>query len=123
MSMRRYEPSDYPTLCSWWALWGVPKTPETVLPKTGFISDFAAAFLLKTDGPSCFIEELVCNPMSSRNERSAGITEAIETCIEHAKQDGFLKVCGLTNKGAVEHRVLKMKFARQGSYTLLSRSL
>lgn len=121
--IREFGPNDYKTLCKWWDGWGAEIVPEQDLPKTGFISDGAAAFLVNTDSGFCFIETLVNNPAMEKHERNNATDAIIEHCIAYSAGAGQKKMFALTNNRFVVERALKHCFTWNNCFVLMERGL
>ncbi len=105
MNTRAYSPArDYETLVGWWKGHGQDAVDPDNLPGTGFITDFAACFVLKTDTRVCFIEGAISDPSASFHDRDLAVDEVVERCIEYARSSGFLQLLVLTHMRRVIDR-------------------
>lgn len=124
MQVRRFDlENDYNILLSWWAGWRTKYIPRDMLPPVGFISDYAAAFVLETVGVAAFIETLVNNPSAKKDRRSEGTDEVIGAAVKYCKEKGFKKLYALTRKETVARRAVKHSFTWNNMFLLLERDL
>ena len=97
---------DYETLVGWWKGFGQDSYAASELPPCGFINDYAACFLLKTDGCACFLEHLVSDPTSADEERSIAIDDVVDACLALAQSIGFRLVYAITSNKRVINRAI-----------------
>lgn len=98
---------DYETLVGWWKGFGQDAYSVDELPKSGFINEHAACFLLKTDGLACFLEHLVSDPTVVDEVRSDAIDDVVDACLGLAQSIGFRLVYAITSKKSVVTRAIK----------------
>jgi hypothetical protein len=100
MEFRVVKYSDYEQLKNWWDSWGFPAPAISALPKydnestTGLIVsnngiDICAGFLYETNSAICWLEFIVANPKSKKEERSEALKLLIDEFTEEAKKLGF----------------------------------
>lgn len=121
--MRQFSQDDYKYLLRWWEAWDAEPVPFYLLPKTGFINENAAGFVLKTDGPICFIEALVNNRAASSDTRNSDTDAIIDACLDFAKSEGFEFVYALTNNKNVVDRATRHRFTLNNCYALMQREI
>lgn len=110
MEVRKYERYEYYTLVEWWNQhnWKAPSI--NMLPKTGFIvENVCAGFLYKTDSEIAWLEFIISNPNSDKEERSKGLDLVINALLEEAKISGFKAVFT-----SVEHKKLIERYKEHG---------
>lgn len=92
-SLRTFEASDYSDVASWWKAHNWPVLPIEALPKLGFIvPGVCAGWLYETDSTLCWLEWVVSNPLTSKEERSVALDEVISSLLSRAKELGFKQV-------------------------------
>lgn len=90
MNIRRFQESDYKTICSWWKEHEWPLIPLSFLPKTGIIvDDCAAGFLYSTDSGLCWLEFVVVDKNSDKEKRRKALDVLILEASALAKTMGF----------------------------------
>ena len=83
MEVRKYNPSDYFTVASWWSKQKWPVIPSDHLPEHGFIVDgIAAGFLYKTDSKFALLEFVIANPDTSKEDRSKALDLVIDSLLK-----------------------------------------
>ena len=105
MNIREYKNSDYWTLASWWTAhnWACPH--QEMLPKTGFIiEDVCAGFLYKTDSKIAFLEWIISNPKSNKEERNKALNILINQLCEDAKKSEFEAIFTSSNHNKLIER-------------------
>lgn len=104
MEIKSYDPLDYWMLCSWWSGHGWTPPSQEMLPEIGFVVDnIAAGFLYKTDSKITWLEFIIANPRSEKNERSKALDLVIEQLYSKAKELGFKAVfTSATHKGLID---------------------
>lgn len=110
MQVRKYERYDYYTLVEWWSQhsWKAPSI--NMLPKTGFIvENICAGFLYKTDSEIAWLEFIISNPVSDKEERSQALDLVINSLVEEAKLSGFKAIFT-----SVEHKKLIERYKEHG---------
>lgn len=110
MQARTYIDTDYVSVAKWWLGHKWPVVEKKSLPKTGFIVDnVCAGFLYKTDSSIAWLEFIIANPRSSKEERSEGLNAVIEAAIKHASDEGFTTVFS-----SLQHPGLINRFKEHG---------
>ena len=90
MIIRPYTELDYWTLAAWWTDHDWPCLDPEMLPKTGFIVEgVCAGFLYKTDSKIAWLEYIISNPKSDKEERNKGLDLVITELCNEAKKCGF----------------------------------
>ena len=103
MNVRIAKHSDYETLKKWWEYWRFPAPSFYSLPQEdeenfcGVIAysdekEIASGFLYKTNSTLCWVEYIVTNPMTSKEERSEGIQKVLNSLSELAIEFGYVAV-------------------------------
>jgi hypothetical protein len=110
MNIRNYKSSDYSVISEWWKSHKWPVLPEHMLPKTGMIIDnFCAGFLYKTDSSIAWLEFIISNPSTKKEERADALDILIKGLVNRAKEDGFKTIFT-----SVEHPSLITKYKNNG---------
>ena len=112
MKVRKFDHmADYETLCMWWKQHEWLPVPVQCLPMTGFIVDgLAAGFLYKTDSNIAWLEWVVANKESDKEERSKAIDLVVDELILRAKELGYTRIFTSTNNPKLEARYHKHGF-------------
>jgi len=108
--IREYNDNDYITLCEWWVehKWGV--IPMNCLPKVGFVvNNICAGFLYQTDSKIAWLEWIISNPQSNKEERDVALDLLINQLLITAKELGFKLVFT-----SVKHPKLKERYLEHG---------
>ena len=110
MTLRPYTNLDYWTLASWWNTHKWPCPDQEMLPKTGFIvEEICAGFLYKTDSKIAWLEFIISNPVSDKQERNKALDLLIKKLCEEAKNCEFAAVFTST-----EHEKLIQRYTDHG---------
>lgn len=123
MESRAVKYSDYDKLKGWWDFWKFPAPAVAALPKyddeltTGLMVssngiDICAGFLYETNSALCWVEFIVSNPDSGKEERSEALSLLIDEFTEEAKRLGFGAIFA-----SIKHPSLLNKYIKAG-YTL-----
>lgn len=110
VSVRLYQPEDYPKLVEWWNGKNFPPPPEMFLPKDGLIisigdKEVAAQFLYRdSSSPVGWAEWLISNPDSSRDERDIAIPKLLAGITALAGEYGVNMLFTSTNKDGLVKR-------------------
>ena len=123
MESRAVRYSDYDKLKGWWDFWKFPAPAIAALPKyddeltTGLMVssngiDICAGFLYETNSALCWVEFIVSNPDSGKEERSEALSLLIDEFTEEAKRLGFGAIFA-----SIKHPSLLNKYIKAG-YTL-----
>ena len=123
MESRAVKYSDYDKLKGWWDFWKFPAPAVAALPKyddeltTGLMVssngiDICAGFLYETNSALCWVEFIVSNPDSGKEERSKALSLLIDEFTEEAKRLGFGAIFA-----SIKHPSLLKKYIKAG-YTL-----
>lgn len=97
MDVQHVTADDRPTLDAWCVAHGKKPFPKGWLPPTGYwVPGVLAAFLYRTDSRVAYIECVISNPDTSKEERKSAMLAVGEAIAEHARGDGFLWLFGLT---------------------------
>lgn len=108
MKVRVLEKSDLDTLNEWLLSRGLSTLTWEKLPKCGVIMDgVAAGFLIKTDFDTAYIDFLISNPDTGREQRARGIDEVVWNLQQMAKDQGYKKIQATTQIQAVRARIKK----------------
>lgn len=124
MEVRRYKPSDYKDINSWYLKRKMPSMPESILPKTGFIVDgIGAGFLYKTDGGIAILENFISNPESSHEERVEVLDMVTEALVLEAIKSGYYLGIAFSKHPTVAKNCLKHNFKLFGTFELFAKEL
>jgi hypothetical protein len=89
MTVRPYEPRDFPQVEAWGKEYGT-EYREHQFPKTGFIVDGVAAyFLYSTDSSCCWVENMIANKHVSKETRDEALDLIIQAILTEAEKLGF----------------------------------
>jgi len=100
----------YDTICSWWEKHQWPKIPLTMLPQTGYIvDDLCAGFLYQTDSNIAWLEFIISNPESTKDDRSKALDILIDRLSEDARGMGFTMIFS-----SINHSNLINKYEKNG---------
>ena len=95
MDIRLFDKNkDYDTLCQWWDDWDQPVHLPEALSDTGIIIskegvDICMSFIYSTDSYICWMEFLVMNKRTTREQRKGVLRKMFETLLEKSKLMGF----------------------------------
>lgn len=123
MEVRVVKYSDYEQLKEWWDFWKFPAPPITALPKydeeltTGLMVckngiDICAGFLYETNSMLCWVEFIVANPKSEKEDRSVALKLLLSELTKEAKELGFGAIFA-----SIKHPSLLDKYVEEG-YTI-----
>jgi hypothetical protein len=123
MELRAVKYSDYEQLKGWWDYWKFPAPAISALPKyddeitTGLMVyngglNICAGFLYETNSALCWVEFIVANPESKKEERSEALSLLINEFTDEAKKLGFGAIFA-----SIKHPSLLNKYIEAG-YTL-----
>jgi hypothetical protein len=103
--VRDYSSKDYPTAVKWWQARAWPPVPEIALPATGVIvEDYCVGFIYKSDSAISWVEWIVSNPDTDKNERDTAMNLLIDNLITKAKSMGA-QIVFTSTSAANEHLV------------------
>lgn len=89
--------ADLATLNAWCRDHGKSPFPEGWLPPTGFwVPGVLAAFLFRTDSRVAYIECVISNPNTTKEQRREAMLAVADRIAEQATAEGFLYLLGLT---------------------------
>ncbi len=125
MEVRKYSPNDYFEISVWWKNQGWPGVPQDHLPETGFVVEgIASGFLYKTDSKIAWLEFIIANPSTTKEERSEALDLIIDKLLETAKELNFKNVFSTAQHPKLLERYQKHGFTiGDQNMTNLMRSL
>lgn len=120
MEVRVVKYSDYEQLKGWWDSWKFPAPPITALPKyddentTGLMVvnegvNICAGFLYETNSALCWVEFIVANPKSNKEERGVALKLLLKELSNEAKELGFGAIFA-----SIKHPSLLNKYIEEG---------
>lgn len=110
MIVRRYNDSDYETLCKWWDGYGHIDIPKRYLSPVGFIvEDHVAVFVYETKSVMAWMEFMVGNSTKTKQERSDAISMLLKEVSKYC-QDNEYEVINT----AAQLESLQNKFKEEG---------
>lgn len=110
MIIRRYNESDYETLCKWWKEYNHVQIPKRYLSDTGFIvEDYVAVFVYETKSVMAWMEFMIGNPSKTKQERSDAISLILEEVSQYCKNNGYEVINTVAKVSS-----LQKKFEQQG---------
>jgi hypothetical protein len=110
MEVRKYQPSDYFELCTWWELQKWPSMGQDHLPENGFIVEgIAAGFLYKTDSKFALMEFIIANPKTEKETRAQALDLVIDSLLNLAKELDFKSVFS-----SITHPKLLQRYQQHG---------
>lgn len=91
MEIRPFNPqSDYETVKEWWAGQKWTAMPLDYLPKVGMmVPEVCAGWLYQSDSKIAWVEFIIANPNTTKEERSEGLNLLIKGLLDKAKDLGF----------------------------------
>lgn len=105
MTVRPYEDKDFEQIKSW-ARPGINYDPE-LFPRTGYIVDnICAYFLYETDSRVAWLENLISNKDSDKEERRKAIGMVIDALIIEAKRKGYKVLYATTSNSNLITRAM-----------------
>ena len=108
--LRPYTVNDYSLMKSWAEGRKWPVIPAEFLPTTGIIDpEHCVGFLYKTDSKICWLEWVLGNPNSDKEERSKALDNLILALLCEAKSCGYKVVFT-----SVEHTGLIDRYKKNG---------
>ena len=125
-SPKFFIPEDhYTDLCSWYFKRDMPAPRKEILPVTGVVvENVAAAFLIATEGPICFIEGVIANKDISSRIRNEATKACIRRIMEIAKARGYEQIVGMTKVDCIVSDYAKhFNFKVMGQYTMVAKQL
>lgn len=109
--IRPINPSDLPTIQSWYAHRGLAPLAHS-LPPTGFmIDDLAASYLIKTDAKIAISEYTVSNPKAPKELRTEAVKAIYRELIQHAFEEGFDTILAITKISHMESIAEELGFS------------
>lgn len=121
--VRRYTLEDFNEINTWAAQRGDSYSPE-LLPEIGFIiPGVAAYFLYRTDSGICFLENLIANPILTKEQRDVGINQLITIILLEAKRQGYRIAYACTDLEAIEERAERFGATITPNYKLITKQL
>ena|SRR6476620_4689078 len=116
MSVRPYNHGlDYDQLCGWYKGYGEDAPDLGLLPPTGYISDFGAIFVIKTDTDLCMLEHLIID-RDFMGDRADAVTDLAHAAIGHARASGFSLCWAFTRYPVVAKVAEKLGFRKARSF-------
>jgi hypothetical protein len=110
MNVREFNfQTDWDTICSWWKEYGDVAPNRAIVPPTGFISDVAAGFLMKTDTSLSIIEYLIVKK-DFKDDRKQAIKDIVLALMNHAKQIGYLEILGISDRQILQEVAQELGF-------------
>lgn len=122
--IRQYQPLDYWELCGWWNHHGWTPPEQNMLPEVGYIvDDVCAGFLYKTDSKIAWLEFIISNPKSEKEQRDQALDLLIEQLYNRAKELGFQAIfTSASHQGLIErYKAHSFKEADLGMTNLVKR--
>lgn len=116
LSVRRFEQSDYPMLCSWWKEWQKPPVPLDWLTDTGFIVssgkfDVCAVFLYLTNSSICHLDCMISNKnFTDKHIRRHSLQLAVQSAISLAHNMGRGVIFVQSNNKFIDRLVTGLNF-------------
>lgn len=108
MKIRDYNQGDYLQIFEWGLRHNIGALSKNSLPATGLIIDgIAVGFLYQTDSDICYLENLISNPDSNKEERLEAVNLIINGLIEKAKELKFKTVYSHTTLNSVIEHAFK----------------
>lgn len=87
--VRDYSSKDYPTAVEWWKARNWPPVPQEALPTTGVIvENYCVGFVYRTDSAISWMEWIVSNPDTDKNERDKAMNLLIDNLLNKAASMG-----------------------------------
>lgn len=123
--MRPFDPTDLPTLNSWYAAHGLQELRAGLIPLVGFIvPNVAAGFLYRTDAAElALIEGYVTNPAATATNRSLALHAITEELLRSARNSGIRTIVGLCRTRSIKRLALKYGFAGIGHYEMVAKEI
>jgi hypothetical protein len=98
-------------LAQWCKQWDLPLQWLDVLPTTGLIvENTAAIFAYKTDSKVCFIDQLICNKDTKREDRDAALDKLVDILLHTMKEKGFSYIASNSSNPKVLELALRHGF-------------
>jgi hypothetical protein len=111
--MQPYNHFHYNKIREWAARRDFTIPAPEYLPETGYINNnHCAGFLYKTDSKICWLEWVVSNPDSPKEERNLALNELIDKLCDDAQKLGFKAIFT-----SVEHEGLLERYKKLGFNT------
>lgn len=102
MQVQPIAAADLDTLNAWCVARGMSPFPDGWLPPVGYwVPNVLGAFMYRTDARVAYVECVISNPDTTKEQRREAtllVSEAIEG---HAAREGFLYLVGLTSIASV----------------------
>jgi hypothetical protein len=100
---------DYITIQRWLSKYNCEISKED-LPKIGFMTTNACLFCMTTNSGVMFIEPIIANKDSKKEERSRELDSLFVAAFEYAKKMNYKKIWGLSFNDASIKRAMKNGF-------------
>lgn len=124
MTVRPYEPRDFPQIAKWAKDGYNTEYQEDQFPATGFIVDGVAAyFLYSTDSSICYLENLISNKYANPTLKHHAIEMIIEAILKEARAMGFKVAYATTDIPDVVFRACQHGALARTKQTLLTKLL
>ena len=116
--------ADLPQIESWFMERGQTPPSHLSYPQIGaIIPNVAALFLYQTDSNIGFIEGLISNPATTREQRLDAMEALLDTLVSEAKELKINKLLSLANQYNVARTLSMAGFSAQGEYMFFNKSL
>lgn len=128
MKARRLTEKDHPVVKSWWEAHKWPAISRDLLPETGIIVEsdrpIVAGWVYKTDSKMGWLEWIISNPETTKEERSQALDELLQVALSEARDLGLTVLFGALSHAGLIDRYKKHGFSETDTnVTLLIRNL
>lgn len=118
MSAVQMTAEDLPTVRAWCLARGKNDFPPGWLPRIGYwVPGVLSGFLYRTDSGVCFLESLVANPETTREERTEAMHAVSAAVASHARELGYQYLLGSSTIPTVTQAARDAGYVvQEGSY-------
>jgi hypothetical protein len=120
--IKRYEPSDYEEIMTWFDKRKMQRIHEKTLSSVGYVvPNVCAVWIYGTDSDFCYLENLISNPDIEGKGKSIDIL--LDTALRAANMLGYKFCMSVTEHPGIVMRALKKGAKLQAKQTLITYQL
>lgn len=110
------------SLCAWMRAHKLPEPEPHILSDVGLIiNNCAIGFLFKTNSKTCYIDNIVTNPLKKSGERHEALNMLLKNLDWMARKSGFEVITILTNTPEMDKRVGELGYKNHGAFSLFGK--
>lgn len=120
MGIKRYKPTDYAGIVSWYKARGLSAPPKDSLSTMGFVADNrVAGWLYLTNSNVALIEGVISNPYTVPSLRRASLQKLAGVMVDSALSLGYTTIKVDTNHPSIQKIVTDMGFKEHSLKTFI----